>query len=388
METNKALIDVENMTILAVDDMKSMRLTMRKMLRHLNIGKTLKFAENGREGMNILESAPADLVILDWRMPFMNGTQMLENIRKDKALRDIPVIMVSAEAEKDIVLEVAETEIDGYLLKPLTLNVLDTKIRMVVDWVNHPDEATLLINEARSLEEAGDLESAIEKTKLALNFKPSASRLLRRLGLLYAKTNKPEIVEKCLRKAAAVNLQDANTRQILGEIHVKKNDLKKAARYYLEVMSLTRRFSEEAILLGEKLLAAGWTYPAIQLFSKVISDPKKNSALKERIADICLAFDEFEYAKELLESITREFPSKYDLIFKTARIYIAIEDFEKALALFLDLERAQPGRMDIKLEIAKIYYHYDKIYQADNYLNKVLQKDPENKEALALRKAI
>jgi hypothetical protein len=44
--------------------------------------------------------------------------------------------------------------------------------------------------------------------------------------------------------------------------------------------------------------------------------------------------------------------------------------------------------MEVKLEIAKIYYHFDKIYQADTYLNKILQKDPENKEALALRKAI
>ena len=388
METNKASIDIENMTILAVDDMKSMRLTMRKMLRHLNIGKTLKFAENGREGMSILESTPADLVILDWRMPFMNGAQMLENIRKDKALRNIPVIMVSAESEKDIVLEVAETEIDGYLLKPLTLNALDTKIRMVVDRVNHPDPATVLMSEARSFEEAGDLESAIEKTKLALNFKPSASRWLRRLGLLYAKTGKPEIAEKCLQKAAAVNPHDAHTRQILGEMYVKKNDLKKAARYYLEVLSLTLRFSEEAILLGEQLLAAGHTHPAIQLFSKVISESKKNSALKERIADICLAFDEFEYAKELLESIIHEYPLKYDLIFKTAGIYLAVENFEKALELFLSLERALPGRMEVKLEIAKIYYHFDKIYQVDTYLNQILQKDPENKEALALRKAI
>jgi hypothetical protein len=44
--------------------------------------------------------------------------------------------------------------------------------------------------------------------------------------------------------------------------------------------------------------------------------------------------------------------------------------------------------MEVKLEIAKIYYHFDKVYQADAYLNKVLQKDPENTEALALRKVI
>lgn len=388
MTMTKDFIDPRNMTILAVDDMKSMRLTMRKMLKHLNIGKILKFAENGREGLTVLQSSPADLVIIDWQMPLMNGTQMLESIRNDKALRDIPVIMVSAESEKDIVLEVAETEIDGYLLKPLTLDALDKKIKTVVDRVNNPDKASLLINEARDFEESGDLESAIEKIKHALTFRPSASRLLRRLGLLYAKTGKSEIAEKCLRKAASVNPQDANTRQIMGEMYIKKNDLEKAARYYLEVLSLTTRFSEEAILLGEKLMAGGRKNTAVKLFSKIIASVKKNLAIKERIVDICLACDEFEYAKELLDSLIREFPSKYDLVFKTGMVYVTTGDLEKALELFLTVDRYQTGRMDVKLEIAKIYYHHNKLYQADEYLNRILKKDPGNEDALILRRAI
>ena len=91
--------------------------------------------------MSTLNSSKADLAIIDWNMPVMNGVQMLENIRKDKALRDMPVIMVTAEAERDIVSEVAETEIDAYLLKPLTLGALDNKIRAVVEQANNPDPA-------------------------------------------------------------------------------------------------------------------------------------------------------------------------------------------------------------------------------------------------------
>lgn len=388
MGMKKNVIDLENMTILIVDDMKSMRLTMRKMLKHLNIGKTLKFAENGKEGLSILQGSTIDLVIIDWRMPLMNGTQMLENIRSDMTLRDMPVIMVSAEAERDIVLEVAETEIDGYLLKPLTLDALDNKIRTIVDRVNNPDKATLLINEARSSEEAQDFESAIEKIKLALAFKPSASRLLRNLGLLYAKIGEPEIAEKCLRKAAFVNPQDANTRQILGEMYLKKNDLEKAAQYYLEALSLTTRFSDEAIRLGERLLAEGIDHLAIDLFSKVISGSKKNITHKERIIDICLAHDEFEYSKKLLDSIINEFPSKYDMVYKTAVVYATTGNAEKALELFENVDRYQASRTDVKLEIAKIHYHSNRLYQADEYLNKILQKDPRNEEALAMRRAI
>lgn len=120
MSEHKQHIDLENMSILVVDDMKSMRLTVRKMLRNLNIGKRLLFAEDGQKGLEVLTEANIDLAIIDWNMPVMNGTQLRSYIRNNKVLRNLPAIMLTAEAEKDIVYEAAETEIDAYLLKPLT----------------------------------------------------------------------------------------------------------------------------------------------------------------------------------------------------------------------------------------------------------------------------
>ena len=184
------MINIENMSILVVDDMKSMRLTIRKMLKNLNIGKNLRFAENGREGLEILNNVKCDITILDWNMPVMNGAEMLEKIRNDKAFRDMPVIMVTAESERDIVSQVAETEIDAYLLKPLTLAALDNKIKSVVERANNPDPATRHRLKARDLEEMGDYDSAIEQIRIALVHKPSASRLLRQLGLLHFKIKK------------------------------------------------------------------------------------------------------------------------------------------------------------------------------------------------------
>ncbi len=381
-------LDLENLTILAVDDMKSMRLTIRKMLRHLNIGKHLKFAENGREGLNVLQSSDVDLVILDWRMPLENGGRMLEKIRNDKKLRDLPVIMVSAESERDIVMEAAETEIDGYLLKPLTLNALDNKIRMVVDRVNYPDRSTVLIREARALEEAGDLPGAIRRIKQALALKPSASRLLRQLGLLFRQTGQNEKAENALKKAAKVNLQDATTRTVLGDMYLQRHDLVRAARYYLEVLSLTSRFSENAIQLGELLLKNNHKKLAFDLFSKVISQSRKNMADRQKIVDICLSYDEFEFPKMLLESMIKEFPNKYDMVYKAGEVYVLNGEMQKALELFTHVERHQSSRLDVKLEIAKIYLDTDQVYKADEYLNKVLVKEPDNVEALALRRAI
>jgi CheY-like chemotaxis protein len=382
------MINPETMSILVVDDMKSMRLTMRKMLQNLKIGKTLRFAENGKEGLEILHSARCDMAIIDWNMPVMNGIEMLETIRNDKALRDLPVIMVTAEAERDIVSEVAETEIDGYLLKPLTLSSLDNKIKFVVEKANNPDPATKHRIKARELEENGNYDEAIEQIRIALVHKPSASRLLRQLGLLHFNIGKPDIAEKCLLKAASVNRQDAMTRARLAEYYTSKNELEKAGRYYLELMSLSTRYFDQALDLAEKLLKKGSKQLSIELFSKIIALSKKYILIREKVIEICMANNEIEFPLQLLEQSIKENPSNYDIVYKTGLVYLEIGNPEKALEYFLDVDRHVRGHEDVKFNIAKIYFADQKLLQADDYLNQILRINPKHKAAIDLRKEI
>jgi len=382
------MIDIDNMSILVVDDMKSMRLTIRKMLKNLNIGSNLKFAENGREGLEILHSTRCDLAILDWNMPVMTGVEMLEKIRDDKALRDLPVIMVTAEAERDIVSEVAETEINAYLLKPLTLAALDGKIRAVVERANNPDPVTRYRLKARELEEMGDYDAAIEQTRIALVHKPSASRLLRQLGLLHFKIKKNAIAEKCLLKAVSVNKQDTISRVYLADYYLRINQLEKAGRFFLEVLSLSDRYNDKAFDLGKKLLKNNLRHLAFDIFSKMIARSKKHNAAREKVIDICLANNEFEYSQELLELSIKENPSNYDMIYKTGMVYQAAGNWEKALRYFIDVDRHVRSHIKAKFQIAQIYYTNERMLQADDYLNQILRIDPGNEAALALRRKI
>lgn len=379
------MIDLRSMSILIVDDVKTMRTIVQKMLRNLNIGKTLHMAENGVDGLRILHSTPIDLAIVDWKMPVMNGSQLLEAIRNDRYLRDIPVLMVTGESEKDIVLEAAEIEVEGYLIKPLTPAVLDDKIKTIIHQINHPDMAARHIRNARTCEEKKDFDTAIEHMKYAARLRPTASRILRNLGLLYQKTGDKETMGKCLQRAAAINKQDAVTRHLLAEMYWKKNDYISAARYYLEVISLTRKFTSRAIQLGEVLLKKNLARLAKNIFSKIISTASKDLSIKEEIVDICIRQTELEYSKNLLNRLIMDFPSNYDLVYKTGIVCEQMGEIDEALEHFLTIDKNQRGRIDVKLKIAKIFYNKKKIIPADNYLNMVLRIDPGNDEALALR---
>lgn len=388
MSENSKVLDAKDLSILVVDDLKSMRLTIRKMLQNLKAGSQLRFAENGKEGLEVLRREKFDLVIIDWNMPVMNGIETLEEIRNDISLRDISVIMVTAEAERDIVSEVAEIEIDGYLIKPLTLSALDQKIKTVLEKIKNPDPATMHRNHARELEEKGDFEGAIEQIKKALTYKPSASRLLRQLGLLHFKIKKNSIAEKCLLKAVSVNNQDTISRVYLADYYLKKNELEKGGSYYLEILSLSTRYNHKAFDLGGKLLRAGFRSLALAIFSKVLVRSKKQTLVREEIINICLSSGELEYVQTLLDQSIKENPSNYDMVYKAGMVSWEAGDWEKALTRFVEVDRHVRDHLEAKFQIAKIYRMNGKILQADDYLNQILRVDPTHKEALALRAEI
>ncbi len=382
------MIDIENMSILIVDDVKTMRSIVRKMLKNLDIGKTLLMAENGVEALRILNSARVDFIILDWKMPVMGGAALLEVIRQDKQLRDIPVLIISAESQQEIVLEAAEIEVNGYLIKPLAPAILDKTIRHILDQVNNPDEAAIHIKKSRYFEEKNNIPAAVEHMKHAVQLRPSASRVLRNLGLLYQKAGDENTMKKCLQKAAAVNSRDVVTRYLLAEYYWKNQDLISAAEYYLEVISTTRKYNSRAIILGEKLLEKKSNRLARSIFSKVISSSGKDFSVKEKIIQICMKYREFAFAKKLLNEAMKDYPSNFDLVYNAGVVCEMMGDVDKALEYYLETERVQSSRLEVKLKIAKIFFDRNKVLQADNYLNMVLRKDPENEKALSLRNRI
>lgn len=388
MSENKAFTAFEALSILIVDDMKSMRLTIRKMLQNLNIGGKLRFAENGKEGLEVLSEGPFDLAIIDWSMPVMNGIELLEKIRKDPALRDMPVIMVTAEAERDIVSEVAESEIDGYLLKPLTPEALDQRIKAVMDRVHNPEPFTLHRKKAREFEEQGLFKEAIEEVKKALTLKPSASRMLRRMGLLHFKIRKNDVAEKCLLKAVAVNNQDTISRVYLADYYLKKNELEKAGMHYLKILSLSTRYHDKSIDIGTRLLQAGFRKQALEIFSRVIGRSRKTNAMRNQVIGICLDHKEVPFARYLIEEAVKENPANYNLVYKAGMICLESGDRDKAMAYFMDVDRHVRGHLDAKLQIAKIFAANKRILQADDYLNQILRLDPKHKEAIELRRKL
>ena len=120
----------KNMKILIVDDFSTMRRIVKNILKQLGFDN-FEEAEDGDVAFKKLKEADYDFVITDWNMPNMTGLDLLKSIRADEALKDTPVMLVTAEAEKENIIQAAQAGVNDYIVKPFTADVLQGKIEKI-----------------------------------------------------------------------------------------------------------------------------------------------------------------------------------------------------------------------------------------------------------------
>lgn len=123
--------------ILIVDDVASMRRVMMGLIKEQLDTLRMSEAADGKNALQVIHKAyedgvPVDIVITDWNMPVMDGMTLLRCIRSDISLMSLPVLLVTAHATKDMILEAAHAGADGYIVKPFNAETLHSKIERIV----------------------------------------------------------------------------------------------------------------------------------------------------------------------------------------------------------------------------------------------------------------
>jgi two-component system chemotaxis response regulator CheY len=119
-----------SMKILVVDDFSTMRRIIKNILKQIGFSD-IDEAENGQVALSKLNDNSYDLVVSDWNMPEMTGIELLKAVRATDGIKDIPFLMVTAEAKKENVVEAVKAGVNNYIVKPFTAEVLQEKIEKI-----------------------------------------------------------------------------------------------------------------------------------------------------------------------------------------------------------------------------------------------------------------
>jgi two-component system, chemotaxis family, chemotaxis protein CheY len=121
----------KDMKFLVVDDYSTMRRIIKNLLHDLGYANVTE-ADDGNTALPMLKKGGFDFLITDWNMPGMAGLDLLKAVRADDALKAMPVLMLTAEAKREQIVEAAQAGVNGYVIKPFTAATLKEKIDKIL----------------------------------------------------------------------------------------------------------------------------------------------------------------------------------------------------------------------------------------------------------------
>ena len=119
------------MQFLVVDDFSTMRRIIKNLLHDLGYANVTE-ADDGNTALPMLKEGNFDFLITDWNMPGMQGLELLKAVRADERLAKLPVLMLTAEAKREQIVEAAQAGVSGYVIKPFTAATLKEKIDKIL----------------------------------------------------------------------------------------------------------------------------------------------------------------------------------------------------------------------------------------------------------------
>jgi two-component system, chemotaxis family, chemotaxis protein CheY len=121
----------KDLKFLVVDDFSTMRRIIKNLLHDLGYPNVVE-ADDGQTALPLLQTGEFDFLITDWNMPGMPGLDLIKAVRADAKLAKMPVLMLTAEAKREQIVEAAQAGVNGYVIKPFTAETLKEKLDKIL----------------------------------------------------------------------------------------------------------------------------------------------------------------------------------------------------------------------------------------------------------------
>ncbi len=118
--------------VLVVDDFATMRRIIKNILKQLGFTNIME-ANDGIAALEELKKNKVDLIISDWNMPKMTGLELLKAVRGSNEFKELPFLMVTAEAQKQNVIEAVKAGVTNYVVKPFTAEAISAKLEKILN---------------------------------------------------------------------------------------------------------------------------------------------------------------------------------------------------------------------------------------------------------------
>jgi len=358
------------LNVLVVDDMPAIRRMLYQMLQLLGVQGDILEAGDGQEAWEVLQERPFDLVVCDINMPRMNGLDLLRLLRASPHYQTTPFLMISGEVSEDIVAASAESEVDGYLLKPFKIDSLEEHLRAIIKNRYRPSRGESLFRKANELLLSGRAPEALAVLEELTQppFRKQA-KVLNLMGECHRSLGSQGEAAHCFSEALDLNPKFLRAYQNLAGVMESQGNLAAAQGYLEEARSLSplnperlyklgqlclktgdtddaKQYLEESWRIGqyvpagrhsemaETFLAAGLEHVAEELFLQAIDDTPQDVHLYNRLGVALRRQQKHERALECYQQALKINPKNEKVHFNLGVLYLDLGEKDKAQEAF------------------------------------------------------
>jgi tetratricopeptide (TPR) repeat protein len=371
----------KSMKIIIADDSANMLRTLANMLRVMGFEYVTR-AVDGENAIQKIRNIKPDLILCDWNMPKMKGVQVLQAVRDDEELRLTPFLMITGEVDNRIVAEAAESEVDGYLLKPFTLEDLEAKLDEILTRKKEPSPIDIHLNVSKVYMEARQWEMAKEELRKAMQINSKSPRVAFALGKLHEAQGDLQQARQMYQRAVTFGQQFikgyealAKVNQALGDMDAATDSLKKAV--YLSPRNLDRQLD-----LSHILVRRGQKDEVQKVLKNVLGLAEQNrSEVAQKVGEVYLEAGMAAQAQEVFTQALESDPKALQIY---NRLGIALRRQKKYLEAIDNYKRAlkiDPENENLYYNLGRAFWDAGKKDMAAAAMKRALRIYPEFTEA-------
>ncbi len=363
------------MKVLVVDDMFNMRRTLKNMLRYIGFDKIIE-AGDGEKALEVLRREKVDLVVSDWNMPTMTGIDLLRQVRHIDKHKDVPFVMITAEVSEANIIQAAESEVDGYMIKPFVARSLEEKIKSIFQNRADPTPMEKLMKAGQLLMGAGSFAAAVREFKGALELAPNSARARHAIGEAYLKTGNEADAEKNLTEALKINPQFLKAYETLADLYTAQGKDDKALALLEKAGVLSPMNAGRQLKIGKIHMERGDKDKADQALMSALANAPYDAEVHTAIGEVYLAVGDDARA-------AKAFSSSIDII-ESVHVYnrlgIALRkkgEYMEALKVYQKALKIEPENEGLLFNYGRLKYAQGQSREALAILKKALAIDPE-----------
>lgn len=368
----------KNLPVLVVDDIQAARATIINILKVLSFKNILE-AANGEEAKQIVEEHgdKLQLIISDWKMPYMDGLELLRWLRRQEKISHIPFIFVTSRGEKEDIALASDEGIDGYLLKPVTIDAVIEKIEAL----NNPNNPTFIVKkcvqEVENLKKEKKLEEGLEFLEECIKKHPELkARFSYEAARICLDLKKLSEAKLFLKEALEESSLMVKAWTMLARVYLEEQRYDLATEALNRALEISPNSTNNLFFMGKLYLLQKNTFKAKDYFTMALNSDPENNDLKQRIWNLYLELDLVEevmvdFGPILFDYLTVDTLNNLAVSFrKMGKVSEAVKAYRQAL-------KKEPDNEKVHYNIAVAYLNLAQREKALKHLHKAIEINPE-----------